>query len=55
MQIVDRQDQETLLPIIKGNIATGSTIYSDQWAAYYSLTAQGYVRDTVITAKIQVG
>ena len=34
MQIVDRQNAETLLPIIQRHILPGSIVYSDQWAAY---------------------
>ena len=47
MQIVARRDRDTLMPIIKKYIATGSTIYSDRWAAYFTLTEEGYVHDTV--------
>ena len=34
VQIVDRRDAETLLPIIQRHILPGSVVYSDQWAAY---------------------
>ena len=34
MQIVDRRNAETLLPIIQRHILPGSIVYSDQWAAY---------------------
>ena len=46
MQIVERRDRDKLLPIIKNNIARGTTIYSDQWAAYCSLPEEGYQHDT---------
>ena len=36
---VDRQDAATLLPIIQQHILPGSTVWSDQWAAYHQLTA----------------
>ena len=34
MQIVERRNAETLLPIIQRHILPGSIVYSDQWAAY---------------------
>ena len=47
LQIVDRRDRKTLLPIIKEHVASGSTIYSDGWGAYYTLSGEGYIHDTV--------
>ena len=35
---VDRRDAATLLPIIQQHILPGSTVWSDQWAAYRQLT-----------------
>lgn len=51
MQIVDKRDRATLLPIIKSHIDTGSTIFSDQWGAYFTLNEEGYTHDTVNHSK----
>jgi hypothetical protein len=37
MQIVEKRDAETLLPIILAHTRPGTTIHSDQWAAYRDL------------------
>ena len=34
---VDRRDEETLLPLIKKQVASGAHILSDSWAAYRNL------------------
>ena len=47
LQIVDRRDRETLLPIIKKYVKVGTTIYSDQWGAYFTLENEGYHHKTV--------
>ena len=38
----NRRGAEILLPLIRRWILPGSIIYTDEWAAYNSLTAQGY-------------
>lgn len=42
LQMVDKRDRSTLLPIIKRFVKPGSTIYSDKWAAYDTLSQEGY-------------
>lgn len=42
-----RRDKNTLLPIIKQHCAPGSTIHSDEWAAYRCLTSEGFDHETV--------
>ena len=38
----EKRDSKTLIKIIKENVATGSTIYSDGWPGYHSLIQEGY-------------
>jgi transposase-like protein len=47
LQLVERRDRQTVLPIIKAHVEEGSTIYSDQWAAYFTLKDEGYTHLTV--------
>lgn len=45
---VDKRDRDTLVPIIKKHVKPGSTIYSDGWAAYSTLNAEGFNHFSVI-------
>lgn len=47
MELVPRRDAATLVPIIQRHIAAGSTIWSDEWAAYNGLNTLGYNHQTV--------
>ena len=37
VQLVEKQDKATLLPIIRDHVAEGSIVYHDDWAAYGQL------------------
>ena len=39
---VDKRNANTLLPIIQNEILKGSTIFSDEWAAYKGISSLGY-------------
>lgn len=47
MELVPQRDAATLVPIIQRIILPGSTVWSDEWAAYNQLNALGYVHQTV--------
>ena len=39
MEIVAQRDAATLLPIIQQHVANGSTVWSDEWAAYNKIAS----------------
>ena len=45
--IVRNRSAEELIPLIQGVVLPGSTIMSDQWAAYNSLGTLGHTHYTV--------
>jgi len=47
VQLVDDRRADTLIPIIQKFVLPGSTIFSDQWAAYGQLRNLGYSHQTV--------
>ena len=47
LELVDDRSAATLVPIIQAHVRVGSTIWSDKWAAYNSLSELGYTHETV--------
>ena len=47
IQLVDKRDANTLLPIIQCVVAPGSTAWLHEWAAYHQLNQLGYDHHTV--------
>ena len=47
IELVEQRDAATLLPIIQRIVAPGTTIWSDEWAAYGQLSSLGFVHETV--------
>ncbi len=47
MVMVNTRDAATLLPIIQRYVKPGTTIHTDQWAAYNRLSTLGYTHQTV--------
>ena len=47
LEIVSTRDTRTLLAVIQRNVLPGTTIYTDEWAAYRSLPLNGYQHGTV--------
>jgi len=45
--LVDQHDAATVIPIIQHNVAPGSTVITDGWAAYVRLGALGYTHYVV--------
>jgi len=47
IELVTKRDAATLLPIIQRVVEPGTTIWSDEWAAYGQLSSLGYTHSTV--------
>jgi len=50
-KIVKNCKKESLIPIIKGRILTGSTVYTDSWKSYDGLILYGYKHKRIHHAK----
>ena len=51
MQIVEKRDADTLVPIIQKYVKPGTTIYSDCWGAYCKLDQISFKHGTVNHSK----
>jgi transposase-like protein len=47
LQVVPNRKQETLVPFVKGNVASGAQVRTDAWIGYEPLTACGYAHEAV--------
>jgi transposase-like protein len=47
IELVPRRDALTLIPVIQRMVLPGTTIWSDEWAAYNGLPGVGYPHQTV--------
>ena len=47
MELVDRRNTATLLPIIQQHVQPGTVVHSDEWAAYSQLSSAGYTHSSV--------
>ncbi len=45
--LVENRKSSTLIPLILDNVKSGSTIVSDEWAAYKQIPKHGFVHETV--------
>ena len=43
MQLVDRRNAATLLPIIQQHVYPGTVVHSDEWAVYSQISSAGYI------------
>ena len=51
LQIVDKRDQQTLMPIITKHISKDAKVHHDDWAVYRNLHQYGYDHSKVIHTK----
>lgn len=53
--VVDKRDGSTLMPLITNEVEPGTTVQTDQWAAYKWLHREGYLHKTVRPQQYFVG
>ena len=47
MELVDRRNAATHLPIIQHHVQPGTVVHSDEWAAYSQISSTGYTHSTI--------
>ena len=47
MELVDRRNTATLLPIIQQHVQPGTVVHSDEWVVYSQISSAGYTHSTV--------
>ena len=52
LQLVEKRDAETLLPIIARVVQPGSIVRSDQWRAYSRISELGYIDSQPLTQRL---
>src|SRR5207249_1497064 len=53
-QVIPNRWKETVRPIIKDNVEVGSTVYTDEWSAYKTLSEDEYFHEFVKHAEFYV-
>lgn len=52
-QVIDRCSAGELVPFIRANVETGSTVFTDGWSAYKSLESEGYTHQQEVNGEDQ--
>ncbi len=51
LQVIENCSGDELLPFIKSNIVSGSTVVTDGWKGYNTLEKEGYIHQQIFQAK----